>query len=91
MKDNFENINIDKIINLNLDKDLLKKRNNGLVLRDSWIEILKKYNIDYEKHASLSSLIFEIEEILNYETDLEDLEKLSEELQEINYYNYTNK
>ena len=91
MKDNFENINIDEIINLNLDKDLLKKRNNGLVLRDSWIEILKKYNINYEEHTSLSSLIFEIEEILNYETDLEDLEKLSEELQEINYYNYTNK
>ena len=91
MKDNFENINIDEIINLNLDKDLLKKRKNGLILRDSWIEILKKSNIDYEKHASLSSLIFEIEEILNYETDLEDLEKLSEELQEINYYNYTNK
>lgn len=91
MKETIENINIDEIINLNLDKDLLKKRNNGLVLRDSWIEILKKYNIDYEKHSSLSSLIFEIEEILNYETDLEDLEKLSEKLQEINYYNYTNK
>lgn len=91
MKETIENINIDEIINLNLDKDLLKKRNNGLVLRDSWIEILKKYNIDYEKHSTLSSLIFEIEEILNYETDLEDLEKLSEELQEINYYNYTNK
>lgn len=91
MKETIENINIDEIINLNLDKDLLKKRNNGLVLRDSWIEILKKYNIDNEKHSSLSSLIFEIEEILNYETDLEDLEKLSEELQEINYYNYTNK
>lgn len=91
MKETIENINIDEIINLNLDKDLLKKRKNGLILRDSWIEILKKYNIDYEKHSSLSSLIFEIEEILNYETDLEDLEKLSEELQEINYYNYTNK
>lgn len=91
MKETIENINVDEIINLNLDKDLLKKRKNGLVLRDSWIEILKKYNIDYEKHSSLSSLIFEIEEILNYETDLEDLEQLSEELQEINYYNYTNK
>lgn len=91
MKETIENINIDEILNLNLDKDLLKKRKNGLILRDSWIEILKKYNIDYEKHSSLSSLIFEIEEILNYETDLEDLEKLSEELQEINYYNYTNK
>ena len=68
-----------------------KKRKNNLVLRDSQIEILKKYNIDYEKHTNLNSLIFEIEEILNYETDLEDLENLSEELQEMNYYNYTNK
>ena len=32
-----------------------------------------------------------LEEILNYETDLEDLEQLSEELEEMSYYNYTNK
>ena len=53
--------------------------------------LLKKYNINYETHTSLKSLIFEIEEILNYETDLEDLEQLSEELEEMSYYNYTNK
>lgn len=92
MRINGENINInDLLTEVDIDKNIPKKRKNNIVLRDSQIEILKKYNIDYEKHTNLNSLIFEIEEILNYETDLEDLENLSEELQEMNYYNYTNK
>ncbi len=92
MKLNGKNINIEDIITeVDIDKNIPKKRNNNLVLRDSQIEILKKYNINYEAHTSLKSLIFEIEEILNYETDLEDLEQLSEELEEMSYYNYTNK
>ena len=83
---------IEKVLKVNeIKEDFLKKRSNGLVLRDSHIEILKRYNIDYEKHSSLSSLIFEIEEILTYEEAEEDLEKLEEELAEMNYYNYTNK
>ena len=68
-----------------------KQEKNGLVLRNSQIETLKKYNIEYENFTSLSSLIFEIEEILTYETDLDDLEELSAELSEQNYYNNTNK
>lgn len=92
MRVNGEDINInDLLTEVDIDINIPKKRKNNLVLRDSQIEILKKYNIDYEKHTNLNSLIFEIEEILNYETDLEDLENLSEELQEMNYYNYTNK
>ena len=92
MRLNEKDINIEDIITeVDIDKNIPKKRNNNLVLRDSQIEILKKYNINYEAHASLKSLIFEIEEILNYETDLEDLEQLSEELEEMSYYNYTNK
>ncbi len=92
MRLNGKNINVEDIITeVDIDKNILKKRNNNLVLRDSQIEILKKYNINYETHTSLKSLIFEIEEILNYETDLEDLEQLSEELEEMSYYNYTNK
>lgn len=87
-----KDINIEDIITeVDIDANISKKRNNNLVLRDSQIEILKKYNINYETHTSLKSLIFEIEEILNYETDLEDLEQLSEELEEMSYYNYTNK
>lgn len=94
MQINKKDININDLlteVDVDIDKNIPKKRNNNLVLRDSQIEILKKYNIDYEQHTNLNSLIFEIEEILNYETDLEDLENLSEELQEMNYYNYTNK
>lgn len=92
MRLNGKDINIEDIITeVDIDKNIPKKRNNNLVLRDSQIEILKKYNINYEAHISLKSLIFEIEEILNYETDLEDLEQLSEELEEMSYYNYTNK
>lgn len=89
---NGKDISVEDIITeVDIDKNIPKKRNNNLVLRDSQIEILKKYNINYEAHTSLKSLIFEIEEILNYETDLEDLEQLSEELEEMSYYNYTNK
>ena len=92
MRLNGKDVNIEDIITeVDIDKNVPKKRNNNLVLRDSQIEILKKYNINYEAHTSLKSLIFEIEEILNYETDLEDLEQLSEELEEMSYYNYTNK
>lgn len=89
---NGKDININDLMeDINIENNIPKKRKNGLVLRDSQIETLKKYNIDYKSHTSLTSLIFEIEEILNYETDLEDLEELSEELQELSYYNYTNK
>ena len=92
MRLNGKDINKEDIITeVDIDKNIPKKRNNNLVLRDSQIEILKKYNINYETHTSLKSLIFEIEEILNYETDLEDLEQLSEELEEMSYYYYTNK
>lgn len=91
MRINDEEIKIDDLVKEIRVKDELKKRDNGLVLRDSHIEVLNKYHIDYKKHASLSSLIYEIEEILMEEADLDDLEALSYELSEINYYNYTNK
>lgn len=73
------------------DKSMIKMRGNGIYLSDNQIEVLKRYDIDYKKYISLNSLIFEIEEILNYETDLDDLEEVSKSLSEINYYNNTNK
>lgn len=85
---NGKEINIEDI---SIKEDFLKKSDNGLLLKDSWIEVLNKYDIDYNKFSSYNSLLFEIEEILNYETDLEDLEEVSSEISEINYYNYTNK
>ena len=58
MRLNGKDINIEDIITeVDIDKNIPKKRNNNLVLRDSQIEILKKYNINYEAHTSLKSLI----------------------------------
>ena len=73
------------------DKTMLKMRGNGIYLSDNDIEVLQRYNIDYTKYYSLSSLLFDLEDILNEETDLDDLEEISTKLSEINYYNNTNK
>lgn len=92
MKINKKNIEIENLIEeINIDKNIPLKRKNGLVLRDSHIEILKKNNINYKEYPSLNSLILAIEEILTEESENEELEWLSIELSEINYYNYTNK
>ena len=89
---NGKEVSIDDLVEtIDINNNIPKTRKNGLVLRDSQIETLKKYNIEYENFTSLSSLIFEIEEILTYETDLDDLEELSAERSEQNYYNNTNK
>ena len=91
MKINGNEINIEEIISEVELTDELKERKNGLILRDSHIEILNRYGINYEEFGSISSLILEIESVLETEVDADDLESVSEELAEINYYNYTNK
>lgn len=70
--------------------NFLEKQSNGMMLRKDQISILKKYSIDYLKYTNIESLIYEIEEILNTEY-FEDLDNLSQELAEFNYYNNTNK
>ena len=70
--------------------NFLEKQSNGMMLRRDQISILKKYSIDYLKYTNIESLIYEIEEILNKEY-FEDLDNLSQELAEFNYYNNTNK
>lgn len=88
---NGKDYNVDNLVEkINIDKNIPMKRENGLVLRDSQIDTLKRYHINYEEFCSLTALINEIEEILTDEND-EELEILSMELQEMNYYNYTNK
>lgn len=88
---NNKEVSVDSLIKeLNIESDYMKRRSNGLYLSDNQIEILRKYDIHYEKYTNLNSLIFEIEEILN-EQELEDLEEVSSKLAELNYYNNTNK
>lgn len=67
--------------------DLKKERENKMYLSNNEIKILEKYNVNYNNYNSLSSLIFELNEI---EGD-DDLEELAIELSEFNYYNNQNK
>lgn len=92
MKINGVDVNINDLINdINNDSSMIKLRENDLYLSDDQINVLKKYDIDYKKYASLNMLIFDIEEILNEETEVDDLEELSKSLAETNYYNNTKK
>ena len=74
----------------NVEQDFLKRRDNGILLSDYQISVLDRNNINYKNYSNLSSLLFEIEEYLNEESD-DELEEVSRQLAEIHYYNETNK
>lgn len=62
----------------------------NLWLSNYQYEILKKNNIDIHKYSSINELLFSLEEILNLH-DNDELEQVSLELSEFNYYNNTSK
>ena len=77
VKNTHENLNLNKI-------------NDKLYLTNKEIEVLKKYEINY--NTNIEMLIFEIEEILNdSDGDLTDLEEVSNSISEFNYYHNVNK
>lgn len=82
---------IDDLINKTINDNRLNKINDNLYLSNRQIEILQRYKINYNKFTSLKDLIYEIESIINENNYLEDLENLSIELSEFNYYHNTNK
>ena len=67
--------------------DLKIERKNKMYLSNNEIKTLEKYNVNNNNYDSLSSLIFDLNEI---EGD-DDLEQLAIELSEFNYYNNQNK
>lgn len=67
-----------------------KVRENGLLLTDKQVNVLEKYEINYKNIRNMNELIYEIEDILNQDY-YEDLDLVSKELAEYNYYNNTNK
>ncbi len=80
-------------ITSDIKKNMLKKLDNGLLLSDAHIEILERYGFDYKKYGSIEELIYEIEDYLNDEgdSDMQDLDWVSSDLSERNYYANTNK
>lgn len=86
MNDEIKNI----LNNIDFDNNKLIKINDNLYLTNNQIEILKRYNINYEISNSLRDLMIKIEEILDYET-IDELENLLNTLNERNYYENINK
>ena len=69
----------------------LNKISDNLYLSNRQIEILKRYEIDYKKFNDIKSLMYEVEIALEEVYDADDLQALSIELSEFNYYHNTNK
>jgi len=63
---------------------------NNIYLSDEQINILNKYNLNYNNYNNLKELLFDIENILK-EEEYSDLDMVSSEISEFVYYNYTNK
>ena len=76
---------------IDIENTKLNKIKNNIYLSNEYIDILQRNGINYLKYNNMSELIFEIEDLLNNGYDSEELEDLSIKLQEINYYNNTNK
>ena len=55
------------------------------------IEVLRRYDIHYENYNSMKELIYEIEDVIVDLTDATDLEEVSINLSERDYYHNTNK
>ena len=91
MKIRDTNINIDEAIKLsNYDNLLLKHYNNGILLSDYQVGILKNNGFDYTKYGSMQELLFDIEEYLNDEYN-DELDIVSNQIAELIYYKDTKK
>lgn len=77
---------------LKIEKNLLTRRQNGLLLNDKQIEVLNRYDIHYLEYSNLSSLLYAMNEMMNEEVvEDQELEQVFQELEEIHYYQETRK
>lgn len=82
---------INEIAKKSIYDNKLNKISDNLYLSNRQIEILKRYEIDYKKFNDIKSLMYEVETALEEVYDADDLQALSIELSEFNYYLNTNK
>lgn len=91
MKINSTEIDVEKAIEFaNYDNQLLKRRENNMLLSDYQIDVLKRNGLDYLNYGSIQLLLFDIEEILNEEYE-DELDLVSIQLAEFIYYRDTKK
>lgn len=68
--------------------DLRVERKNGMFLSNNQVKLLQKYHVNYNDYKDLSSLIFKLNELTEYD---DELESLAMDIDEFNYYNNQNK
>ena len=84
-------MNLDNIINFdNKEKKMHKIRENGIYLSDEQIEILNRYDINYQTCSSTMQLIYLIDEIMEEEV-IPELDEIASFLEEYKYYYNINK
>ena len=83
-------MDINKLINQTIHNNSFVKINDNLYLTNYQIEVLNRYHIDYQNVSDIKNLIYLIEDYLEDDYE-EELDELTNNLQEFSYYNYTNK
>ena len=88
---NNKDITFDEAIKIaDIDKVIMKRRDNGLLLSDYQIEVLNRNGIILANYSNLDTLLFDIEETLNNDYD-QELDLISSQLAEYKYYKDTKK
>ena len=88
--------NIENIINETLSKNKTIITKKGLMIKEEYVNTLKKYGIDVSLYSSYSDILFLINDFINNCEDLEDdeydeLDQIANEIGERQYYENTNK
>ena len=73
------------------NKYMHKEIKNGIYLYEYQCEVLNRYGINPKECASINDIMFLIDEILEDDPDADDLDNISREISEFNYYANTNK
>ncbi len=86
--------NIEKLINtLDLEKNKLHQTKNHLALTGYEIEVLKKYQISYDRYKNEKEILQAIEKVIPEvePEEQEELDQISMSIAERDYYKNTNK
>ena len=88
---NKKEISVEEAIKLaNFDELLLKRQENGFLLSDYQISVLKRNGINFSNFNNIRELLFEIESCLDNDFD-EELDLVSSQISEYIYYSDTKK
>ena len=93
MKNNSEDWIINNLIQEDLHTNFHNKYGNNIYLTDKEKETLEKYDFNINNYSDIKNLIFDIDEYINDNLDLEleDLESVLDSLSEFDYYHNTDK